>query len=140
MVGTHYLKVNLSPSVPIGLYGLRSVPSTLERGMLVVLPVPASVRDLHGSIPLLKPVAGVSGDRICVQQHRLWVRDRDQGPVYEVWQGQLLPQMATGDGCTLVPDGSVFLASPVDGSLDSRYFGLVPIADLSAVATLLWTW
>jgi type IV secretory pathway protease TraF len=140
VVGTRYLKVNLSPSVPTGLYWLRSVPQTLDRGMLVVLPVPERVRQIHGSIPLLKPVAGLPGDHVCVQGDQLWVHETYYGPIYAAWHGEVLPQPLPPNGCRVVPPATVFLASPVDGSLDSRYFGVVPVGELSAVATLLWTW
>jgi conjugal transfer pilin signal peptidase TrbI len=140
VVGTRYLKVNLSPSVPTGLYRLGSVPQTLDRGMLVVLPVPEHVRRIHGSIPLLKPVAGLPGDLVCVQGNQLWVYDTYYGPVYREWHGEALPQPLPLDGCRVVPPATVFLASPVDGSLDSRYFGVVSVGELSALATLLWTW
>ena len=97
MVGTRYLKVNLSPSVPVGLYWLRSVPQTLERGMLVVLPVPASVRAIHGSVPLLKPIAAVSGEDVCVSDRTLLIQHgytpagrqilADYGLIYDRWRG-----------------------------------------------------
>jgi type IV secretory pathway protease TraF len=40
--------------------------------------------------------------------------------------------------CGLVPDGSVFVAAHGDSSLDSRYFGPIPISDLLP-AVPLWT-
>jgi type IV secretory pathway protease TraF len=143
MVGTRYLKVNLSPSVPVGLYWLRSVPSTLDRGMLVVLPVPESVRPIHGSIPLLKPIAGLPGDVVCVFLRRLFVHTEDwvnYGHVHPSWKGQPLPQAMDDDACRIVPEGAVFLASPALNSSDSRYYGPVAIAGLTARAIPLLTW
>jgi len=44
------------------------------------------------------------------------------------------------DGCSVVQEGEVFLASPVVGSLDSRYYSFVRITDLTAQAIPLLTW
>jgi type IV secretory pathway protease TraF len=150
MMGTRSLKVNLSPSVPVGLYWLRSVPKTLERGMLVVLPVPERVRTVHGSIPLLKPIAAVSGEDVCVSDRTLLIQDgdtpggrqilADYGLIYDSWNGATLPHAFDRDGCAVVAPETVFLASDVNRSLDSRYFGPVAIVHLTARAVPLLTW
>jgi type IV secretory pathway protease TraF len=38
--GTSYVRLNISPSLPYGLYRMRSVASPLTRGTLVVVHVP----------------------------------------------------------------------------------------------------
>jgi type IV secretory pathway protease TraF len=139
-VSLQFVCLNFSPSVPVGVYRLQHLPAALHRGMLVVLPVPASVRPFHGSIPLLKPIAAVSGDMVCVQAHRLWVQTEDYGPVFDTWHGEPLPQAVMAGSCAIVPPATVFLASAVDQSLDSRYFGPVAVATLTARAVPLLTW
>jgi type IV secretory pathway protease TraF len=107
--------------------------------MLVVLPVPAVLRPWWSSgLPLLKPVAGVSGDTVCSLDLRLVVQGQDLGPIYPAWNAQPLPHIA--EGCQVVPDGAVFLASAMAQSLDSRYFGLVLVQDITAQAMPLLTW
>ena len=138
VLSTRWMRLNISPSVPVGLYALRPVPAHLDHGMLVVLPVPRSVRAWWSSwVPLLKPVAGLAGDRVCHQDHILYVNGADFGPVLQTAHGRPLPQL---QGCLVVQAGEVFLASPIAHSLDSRYFGPVPIAALTAQATPLVTW
>jgi conjugative transfer signal peptidase TraF len=138
VVSTRWVRVNLSPSVPRGVYRLAAVAPPLARGTLVVLPVPAGVRAWQPrGVPLLKPVAAVAGDVVCVGADGLWVEGRWYGPVYEEAHGMPLPQLR---GCFFVPAGAVFLASAVPKSLDARYFGPTPVATLTAQATPLFTW
>jgi len=135
---TRVLRLNVSGSVPYGLYAVRPVPAHLDHGMLVVLPVPRSVRAWWSSwVPLLKPVAGLAGDCVCHQDHILYVNGADFGPVLQTAHGRPLPQL---QGCLVVQAGEVFLASSVVHSLDSRYFGGVSVTDLTAVALPIFTW
>jgi conjugative transfer signal peptidase TraF len=139
VVSTRWLRLNMSPSVPYGLYRLAPVPATLHRGDLVVLPVPASVQPWQAWwVPLLKPVAGVAGDCVCHRDHILYVNGTAYGLVYQEAYGKPLPQIE--EGCFVVQPGHVFLASVVPKSLDSRYYGAVPLASLTAQATPLWIW
>ena len=110
----------------------------IPRGTLVLLPVPVAVRPWHRAwAPLLKPVAAVAGDEVCVQERTLWVAGTSYGPVYEEADGKSLPHL---EGCQTVPEAQVLLASAAPRSLDGRYFGLTRIADLTARAVPVWTW
>jgi conjugative transfer signal peptidase TraF len=138
VVSTRWVRLNLSPSVPRGVYRLAPVAVPLARGTLVVLPVPAVVQPWQSAwVPLLKPVAAVAGDMVCVVDAGLWVAGQWYGPVYEEAHGMPLPQLR---GCFFVQAGAVFLASAVPKSLDARYFGPTPVATLTAQATPLFTW
>ena len=145
VLSTRWVRLNLSPSVPVGVYRLAAVTPPLTPGTLVVLPVPASVQAWHSAwVPLLKPVAGVAGDVVCVWGHALWVWGQTAGAeptgygmVWLVQEGKALPQI---EGCLLVQEGTVFLASAAPNSLDSRYFRAVPISTLTAQAFPLLTW
>lgn len=134
--------LNVTTSMPAGLYWLRP-GARLERGTVVVFACPPAMRALvaarhylPATFKLLKRVAAVAGDRVCLDGDRYVVGD------------QLLSSIATHDHlgrplrpflfCGLVPDGYVFVAAHGDSSLDSRYFGPVPIFDLTP-AVPLWT-
>ncbi len=136
VVSTRWVRLNLSPSVPVGVYRLARLAPPLARGTLVLLPVPDAVRP-WASLPLLKPVAGIAGDVACVLGGRLTVNDEDYGPVLTAAHGMALPQWW---GCTVVRAGEVVVASQAPRSNDSRYFGPVPIRDIKAVAVPVWTW
>ena len=102
VVSTRWVRLNLSPSVPVGLYRLTAVPAEVSRGTLVVLPVPARVHHVWPSwIPLLKPVAGVPGDVVCHasgeahgQRAGLW-----SGPPGRAGPGLAVPVPGLSTGC-----------------------------------------
>lgn len=139
VVSTRWVRVNVSPSVPFGLYHLTALDSPLRPGTLVVLPVPDVMRPWWREwwVPLLKPVAAVGGDVVCVEQGWLRVGGDWLGPVLAEAHGKLLPHW---EGCHVVPEDHVFLASDAPHSLDSRYFNSVPISQLTAAAVPLLTW
>jgi type IV secretory pathway protease TraF len=135
--GASYVRLNISPSLAYGLYRLHAVASPLTRGTLVTVHVRGwSAR----TVPFLKPVAAVAGQRVCRVRDVLVIHGEDYGPVYDAWRGEPLPSAIAADTCVVVPPGHVFLATAAPYSLDSRYYGPVAIDQLSAIATPLWTW
>src|SRR5262245_373917 len=78
-----WFRLNVEPSVPLGVYRLHAISAPLTRGVLVLLPVPRSVRRWHGrGVPLLKPIAAVAGEVVCVEDNELWIGDESYGQVY----------------------------------------------------------
>jgi type IV secretory pathway protease TraF len=131
----------------VGLYRRLPLPDPVERGMLVILPVPVSVVPWHRPklptflrpVPLLKPVVAVEGDAVCVTEAGIWIRDQWYGPVLTEAHGRPLPHPLP-DGCTTLSAGEVFVATATDRSLDSRYFGPVKIETIRARAIPVLTW
>ena len=135
---THWLTFNISPSVPVGLYRFVPIEGLVHRGDLLHLP---AVRFGHSwfyrrLIPLLKPVAAVPGEEVCVQPEGLWVQGKPYGVVYTEHRGGPIPVFW---GCHVVGVGEVFVASHEDRSLDGRYFGMTRVEDARRVVPL-WTW
>jgi conjugative transfer signal peptidase TraF len=140
------LVINVTPSEPIGVYRAIARPrNAYRRGMLVLFPVPRTVERLvlergwlKPGVPLLKELAGLAGDQVCVLSGRLQINGRTVGPVFdEDRTGQPLPQLR---GCFAVPAGYFFAASSyLDQSFDGRYFGALPLAMVTAEARPLWT-
>lgn len=129
---------NTSPSVPLGLYRLHAVPPTLPRGVLVLLNPPAVLHPWWPAhIALLKPVAGLPGDVLTIQDERFYINTVDYGPVSAEAAGLRLPRVSSP---RQVQEGEVCLASTVPKSFDCRYSGPVPQAAVKAMATPLWTW
>lgn len=138
LLSTRVVRLNISPSVPYGLYQLHAVPGQLGYGQLVVAHVPPSISPWHPFwIPLLKPVAGLQGDILTVQEGRFYINGEDFGPVLRDAQGQPLPQISSP---RVVQAGEVVLASKAPRSLDGRYTGPVPQRSITALATPLFTW
>ncbi len=139
------LLLNLTPSVPRGLY-LVTPCTAVTRGMLVVVPPPTSVAALlvargylAAQTPLLKPVAALAGDQVCVEATGVQINRTWMAPVGTVdAAGRPLPSWR---GCVTLADDDVFLLSTQHAqSLDSRYFGPVPVTRLLGRATPVWTW
>lgn len=122
-------RLNIEPSVPVGLWRLHRLPAQMEVGMVIVFS--RSERRL----PLLKPVVGLTGDVACVDSEGLWVRGAWYGPVVETAGGQPVPHL---EGCVMVGEGEVFVASREPRSFDSRYYGPVPTPTVQARATPVW--
>jgi conjugative transfer signal peptidase TraF len=136
-VSLAYVRLNTSPSLPLGLYRLHPVARPLTRGTLVIVHVPGwSAR----TVPFLKPVAAVEGEWVCRVGQALVIHGEDYGPVYDAWRGEPFPSAIAADTCATVPPGHVFLATAAPTSLDSRYYGPVAVEQIAATATPLWTW
>jgi len=131
------LRVNLTPSLPKGMYAL--CPGTPGKGDFVVFCLQGEFADLarergylesgscpSGLRPLLKIVAGLPGDAI---PGDLAVRSVDS-------QGRAMPSVLP-EG--IIPSGMALLLADHPGSFDSRYFGLVPLEKLQRVKAV-WVW
>ena len=133
---------NTTASVPIGLYAL-SRPYPIARGDLVAIaPEPVLARRLAAQgllppgVPLLKPVAAVTGQTVCRRGTRVTV----EGQVVAQARrrdgtGRALPSWS---GCQRLAAGEVFVLSAAPGSFDGRYFGVTPRAAIIAEAQAVW--
>ena len=131
------LRVNLTPSLPKGIYAL--CPGTPGRGDLAVFCLEGEFADLarergylqagscpSGLRPLLKTLAGLPGDAI---PGDLRVRPADS-------KGRSVPSVLEAG---IIPSGMGLLLADHPGSFDSRYFGLVPLESLRR-AKAVWVW
>lgn len=145
------VRFNLTPSVPIGLYRLRS--SSLEIGHLVAtcLTEPFSAFGLErgylrqgscsdGASPVIKHVAASAGEVVEVTAGGVFVDGRRiQNPAPSVdSEGRNLSPLAAGS--YPLSQDELWLFSPRENSWDSRFFGPVPIDNVLGVVQPLWTW
>ena len=128
-------RINVTPSLELGLFHVSPLQVPLQRGDLVTFTLPAPLRVHRWLGSLTKPVGGLAGDRVCVQDGTLLINGMDYGPVLPD-----APAHALQDGdCLTVGEGEVFTASEYPRSYDSRYFSAIPITDLQrAVPILTW--
>jgi conjugative transfer signal peptidase TraF len=138
------LLLNLTPSVPCGVYRVTPLPP-LTRGLLVVFPPPPSVAALAvrrgylaPQIPLLKPIAALPGETVCVHDDGVFLQGDFVASVASVdGLGRPLPRWR---GCITLGPGEVFPLSLAPSSFDGRYVGPVAVADLLGRAIPVWTW
>jgi len=148
------LRMNLTPSMPVGLWQLVATHSLLKRGDIVIVCLPdgsvarqavergyiASGSCPGGTEPLVKPVAAASGDLVTVSATGVSV---NADPIANT--APLLRDDAGRELRPLPPElyrvsfNEVWLLSGYDRrSFDSRYFGAVPVANVLGVARPLW--
>ncbi len=145
MVASFGLRLNLSPSAPIGIWKAEAVeeikrgdwvsvcppssPATTAMAAMKILPM----GDCPGLnvAPLLKPVSAVAGDVVRLYSGRLVTVNGL--PLPNTISTQVLP--AWPDGEYTVQPWEVWLFSGYsENSFDSRYFGPVQIADVRSKA------
>ena len=138
------LLINTTASEPRGVYRVAQRPA-YTRGMLVVLPVPASVASLvtdrgwlPRGVPLIKGVGAVAGDRVCVTEEAVTVNGNIVGPVYaRDSDGRPLPVIR---GCVRVLAGAFWpLSAYAMKSFDGRYMGAQPLSAIVGEAVPVWT-
>ena len=141
-------RVNITPSLPEGLYRLSS--ENVDRGDLVAFCLPSdnpfsSLAGERGYLgpgccqsglrPLLKHLVGLPGDDLIIDNDGLILNGifliGSVRPEHDR-QGRNLPHPLLRDGH--IPDGQALVLSQEHaGSLDSRHFGLIPLASLKKV-------
>jgi signal peptidase I len=147
LVGDH-LFVDKLAYAPAGAAGRRLLPySDVKRGDIIVLRWPPDIKQTY-----VKRVIGVPGDRVRIVAKQVWVNGviRDEPYVQHIMPGNLayrdyFPAAPEGPvypgalemlkhvdaGDLIVPPGNYFaLGDNRDDSLDSRYWGFVPRANI----------
>ena len=139
------LVYNPSGSAPRGWYGV-GLPRDLGVGTFALVSLPDAFarladerRYLPRSVPLLKRVAAVSGQRVCERDGLVEI---DGSPVTRARRvdgaGRRLDAWA---GCRTLAEGELFLLSATaDSSFDSRYFGPIDHTRVIGRAVPVWTW
>ncbi|MHC0055537.1 conjugative transfer signal peptidase TraF [Actibacterium sp. D379-3] len=133
---------NASASAPIGLYRVTS--GAPERGDLVLISPPKSIaklaaerRYLPAGVPLIKRIAAIGGDDVCVFDGAIIINGKIVAHQIEAdSKGRPMPRW--NECRALVGDEFFLLLKPAD-SFDSRYFGPVPRAQIIGRLAPLWT-
>lgn len=154
--GISGVRLNLSGSMPIGLYVIDgSAGSIPRRGSIVLVCLPRSVADFaadrgyvphggacaDGTAPVGKPVLAIPGDTVSVTLAGISLNGRlvpNSKSLAVDHRGRPLPQL--GRGSYVVNAGEMWLVSQYSPfSFDSRYFGAVPIGQMRTRVRQLWT-
>lgn len=139
--------MNTTHSMPAGVYVRTFKP--IKVGSVVAVPLPAVMHEYVSAYPawsaffkthpLLKIVIAIEGNIICrdaatgdFEASGLFLGvAASRGP-----DGRPLPSWA---GCRALTTGEIAVFGELPDSLDSRYFGPVPVA-LARTYQMLWTW
>ncbi len=135
---------NASASTPIGLYAISSA-ERLEIADLVAVDAPEPLATfladrgyLPRGVPLLKRVAGISGQRVCRTGRTISVDGIDIAEALE--RDRLGRALPVWQGCRVIAAGEIFLVNAqIRDSLDGRYFGPIPTTSIIGRATPLYS-
>ena len=135
---------NASESVPTGLYGVQPAHRFIVTDLVVAFPpeqlatVLAEGGYLPRGVPLIKRVLALPEQIVCRKDLTITVDGMEMGAARERdSRGRLLP---VWKGCRTLRQGEVFLMNwDEPASLDSRYFGPLPVAAIIGRAVPLWT-
>ena len=139
------LVYNATESAPLGWYVVVPVQEA-DVGDVVLAHLPSSaarIADerhyLPESVPILKRVGAVAGQKVCVRDRVLRV-DREL-PVRLLERDGLGRPLTPWRGCRALKAEELFLLShDSPASFDSRYFGPIPRRLVIGRAVALWTW
>ena len=148
------LRINESPSLPVGVWHLSPLRDEVRRDDVVSFCPPdtwifreARLRGYLGSglceggyEPLLKPIAAIEGDRVTRTEQGIRINGRliaNSKSLDHDRSGRPLPGAGAND--VIVAKGEVWVISSYNPfSFDSRYFGPVPISKIEGLARPLF--
>ncbi|ENZ81618.1 MULTISPECIES: S26 family signal peptidase [Caulobacter] len=137
------LILNTTASAPLGFYWLdgrapRAGDLALVRPPMDLARWMASRRYLPLNVPLIKRIAAVKGQSVCIQAGVVHI---DGVAVARVLDRDRLGRTLTASTlCRHLGPGEIFLLNADPRSLDGRYFGPLPRQTVVGRLTPLWTW
>ncbi len=123
--------LNLSRSMPLGVYKFIPFNGDLKVEDLVIFDVPQQARPYvygRGWLPkgwlLIKKVGALPGEKVTITNDSIKIRDVYVGPVFETdTEGKPLPRLR---GSFIIPENHFLpIATYIQNSFDGRYFGPV---------------
>jgi conjugative transfer signal peptidase TraF len=140
-----FLLFNPTESAPRGWYSVR--PATdVHVDDFVVVRLPSAVAQLAAdrgylphSVPLLKHVAAITGQTVCVRNGFVFI-DQTLVASTRMHDGAGRALIAWSQCRILARDELFLLSRDSDASFDSRYFGPVTRSRIYGHAKPLWTW
>jgi conjugative transfer signal peptidase TraF len=134
---------NASESVPIGLYRVQPADQLIVTDLVVAFPPEDLATFLAEGgyprgVPLIKRVLALPGQIVCRERLTITVDGIEMGAARE--HDRRSRSLPAWQGCRTLAQGQVFLMNwDEPSSLDSRYFGPVPLTAIVGRAVPLWT-
>lgn len=146
------LRINMTPSEPIGLWRLVALDRAAAVGDLIFICPPENnaMREARqrgylrsglcqgGFAPLIKTVIATAGQRVEIGSAVRVDGVTVTNSAVSKFDGKGRPLVAFRGG--IVPVGTVFLHSSFVGSYDSRYFGPLPVSGILGLAQEVLTY
>jgi conjugative transfer signal peptidase TraF len=135
---------NASNSVPIGLYRLQPAGKLTVTELVAIRPPNplAAFLDLNGylprGVPMLKRILAMPGQTVCRTGFTITVDTLEIGQALKRdSRNRTLPAW---QGCRVISEDEIFVMNwQSAGSLDSRYFGPLPVSTVIGRAVPIWT-
>lgn len=137
---SHHFVLQISDSLPCGIYIKKNISGTININQLVLHELSPEIKTFmidrqwipgHLNYYLMKPIAAKKGDHIKVNTDGVYINNEYKGPVKQIDQnGQKLPQFIFNG---VLEKDTYFLLAPMHNSFDSRYFGPVHRKSILAI-------
>jgi conjugative transfer signal peptidase TraF len=145
------LVLNITPSMPLGLYRATPLHGDVTRGSIVQACPPESIAKvgiergylpagscMTGAAPILKIVVAAAGDRVDVATNGITINGKKlPSSRRAAFDGRHRKISAIPAGTYVLSPDEVWLWTPYPGSWDSRYFGPISARNLIARAQLV---
>ena len=135
---------NATASAPVGFYTVEPTDALDVPELVAVMPPePLAAfmveRGYVGrSVPLLKRVMGLPGQRVCRTGRTITVDGIEMGDALD--RDRIGRELPIWQGCRTIGDDQIFLMNwGVRDSLDGRYFGPIPTSSVIGRAVPRWT-
>ena len=135
--GLHLLSkiyvINVTPSIPLGIYKLEKFDGVLKKGDLVVYEIDNKYKNLTSikgtMFKSVKPVAAFYEDKVEIKDNRIYVNDEDYGEIF--------PEISSNFNGKIKED-EVLTLSKVRGAFDGRYYGAIKKSKIEKKVRLIY--
>lgn len=125
--------INVTPSIPLGIYKLEKFDGVLKKGDLVVYEVDDKYKNLTSikgtMFKPVKPVAAFYEDKVEIKGNRIYVNGEDYGEIF--------PEISSNFNGKIKED-EVLTLSKVRGTFDGRYYGAIKKSKIEKKARLIY--
>jgi conjugative transfer signal peptidase TraF len=135
---------NTTASAPLGFYRMRDEPTPHVGEWVAIWPPRplaawlAARGFLPTGVPLLKRIAATAPSDVCRSGETVTIDHVAAAVARSV--DRFRRRLPAWSGCRRLGRSEVFLLNADAASLDSRYFGALPVRSIIGRATPIWTW
>ena len=125
--------INVTPSIPLGIYKLEKFDGVLKKGDLVIYEIDNKYKNLTSikgtMFKSVKPVAAFYEDKVEIKGNRIYVNGEDYGEIFPE-----IPSNFNGK----IKEDEVLTLSKIRGTFDGRYYGAIKKSRIEKKARLIY--